>query len=104
MRCYGENKCSTNFPSPANLAASFNKTLWRLKGATMSDEFRAYNNLNWHRFSGLLMLIKLDEKIKCGLSGYGPNINILRDPRFGRNSEVPSEDPYLAGTYAAEMV
>ena len=33
--------------------------------------------------------------------GYGPNINILRDPRFGRSSELPGEDPYLSGQYAA---
>ena len=31
---------------------------------------------------------------------YGPNINNPRDPRFGRLSELPSEDPYHAGHYA----
>ena len=39
-----------------------------------------------------------------GLTGFGPNINIARDPRFGRISELPGEDPYLSGTYAANMV
>ena len=34
----------------------------------------------------------------------GPNINNPRDPRFGRLSELPSEDPVHAGTYAAEFV
>jgi beta-glucosidase-like glycosyl hydrolase len=29
---------------------------------------------------------------------------IIRDPRFGRNSELPGEDPLLSGTYATEMV
>jgi beta-glucosidase-like glycosyl hydrolase len=36
-----------------------------------------------------------------GLNCWSPNININRDPRFGRNEEVPSEDPLLAGDYAA---
>ena len=33
------------------------------------------------------------------LCDAGPNINLLRDPRYGRNSELPSEDPLLAGEY-----
>ena len=51
---------------------------------------RAMNNLNWCR-SGTTC----NELI--GLSGFGPNINIARDPRFGRISELPGEDPYLSG-------
>jgi beta-glucosidase-like glycosyl hydrolase len=39
-----------------------------------------------------------------GLNGWGPNINIIRDPRFGRNSELPTEDPVLSGVYAEEVV
>ena len=31
-------------------------------------------------------------------------LGIIRDPRFGRNSELPGEDPVLSGTYATEMV
>merc|ERR1712232_462209 len=59
---------------------------------------RAFNNLGWHRGTrdspnGLI-----------GLSGYGPNVNLVRDPRWGRNSEVPGEDPYLSGQYAIQFV
>ena len=36
--------------------------------------------------------------------GFGPNINIVKDPRYGRNSEVPGEDPYLSGAYAVSYV
>ena len=35
-----------------------------------------------------------------GLSGFGPNINIIKDPRCGRNSELVSEDPLLTGQHA----
>jgi len=34
------------------------------------------------------------------LDTWSPTINIARDPRWGRNVEVPSEDPYLTGQYA----
>ena len=40
----------------------------------------------------------------CGLSVYGPTMNINRDPRWGRNQESVSEDPYLNGAYAAALV
>lgn len=30
-----------------------------------------------------------------GTSAFGPNLNMIRDPRYGRNSELPSEDPFL---------
>lgn len=43
--CLEEGKCATTFPSPAVLAASFNRSLWRSKGATQSTEQRALFNL-----------------------------------------------------------
>ena len=57
---------------------------------------RAFSNANWYRNSGTAQ--------KIGVTGYGPNINIVRDPRFGRNSELASEDPFLSGMYAKHMV
>jgi beta-D-xylosidase 4 len=92
--CYSPGKCSTSFNGPEGLGASFNRTVWRQKGSVFGNEMRAYNNLGWHRATGGVM----------GLTGFGPNINIVRDPRFGRNSELPGEDPLLSGTFAAEMV
>lgn len=58
---------------------------------------RALNNLNWYRSSSAPYSF-------IGLSGFGPNINIARDPRFGRISELPGEDPFLTGSYATEYV
>jgi beta-glucosidase-like glycosyl hydrolase len=95
--CLAENKCATNFPGPTGLAASFNRTLWRLKGEVISSEQRAQNNVGGSRGYE-------PPYSKIGLTAFGPNVNIARDPRFGRISELPGEDPYLTGQYAIAMV
>jgi len=96
--CLGPMKCATEFAGPTGLAASFNRSMWLAKGDVISTEMRAFNNLNWYRATGDA------PKSLIGLTGFGPNINIVRDPRFGRNSELPSEDPLLSGQYAAHYV
>jgi len=98
--CYGPNQCATTFIGPPGLGASFNRSLWYAKGDVISSELRAFCNANWYRgidvdpYGGYLI----------GIDGYGPNMNIVRDPRFGRNSELPGEDPLLTGSYATEYV
>lgn len=94
--CIGDGKCATTFSGPTGLGASFNRTMWKTKGEVVSTEMRAFNNLGWHRGAGVPQYISL--------TGFGPNINIIRDPRFGRNSELPSEDPLLAGEYGKTYV
>jgi len=59
-------------------------------GKVLSDELRAFNNIGWHRGT------KDAPASKIGLSAFGPNINIVRDPRFGRNSELPGEGGSVA--------
>ena len=86
--------CATTFPGPAGLAASFNRSLWRTKGDIISTEQRAFNNNNLVRGGGA----------HIALTSWGPNINLVRDPRFGRVSELPSEDPILNGLYAVEFL
>lgn len=39
-----------------------------------------------------------------GLTYWSPNVNIFRDPRWGRGQETPGEDPLVVGTYAANYV
>ena len=96
--CLSKDKCSTNYPGPTGLGATFNRSLWKKKGTLMGNEIRAFNNLNWYRATP-------DSPYSLiGLNGYGPNLNIARDPRFGRISELPGEDPYLSGEYAVQMV
>jgi hypothetical protein len=116
--CIGPGKCATLFVGPEGMAASFNRTSWRLKGGVLGTEMRVFN-----MFGG--------GGNPPSLTGYGPNINIARwvwllcntqitlaivcrsswsrccwnrDPRFGRNSELPGEDPLLSGVYATEMI
>jgi hypothetical protein len=94
-QCFGA-QCATAFPSALNLAASGNRTLWREKGRVLSDEMRALNNVAWHRGDG--------GTTQLGLNGFGPDINQPRDPRNGRAGELVSEDPFLTGAYAVEML
>jgi beta-D-xylosidase 4 len=78
---------ATSFPIPLNLAASFNMDLVYRIGGIISTEARAANNLN-----------------QVGLNFFTPNINIVRDPRWGRGQETPGEDPFLTSQYAYAMV
>ena len=41
---------------------------------------------------------------QSGLTFWSPNVNIFRDPRWGRGQETPGEDPLLSGRYAAAYV
>ena len=63
------------------MGASFNRTNWRLKGLVMGTEMRAFNNARWPRFN-------YDSGNFIGLTGYGPNINIARDPRQAPLAEL----------------
>ncbi|XP_057516260.1 probable beta-D-xylosidase 2 [Amaranthus tricolor] len=78
---------ATSFPQVITTAASFNASLWEEIGRVVSDEARAMYN------GGM-----------GGLTYWSPNVNIIRDPRWGRGQETPGEDPMLAGKYAASYV
>ncbi|CAM0901913.1 unnamed protein product [Alopecurus aequalis] len=78
---------ATSFPQPILTAASFNASLFRAIGEVVSNEARAMHNV------GL-----------AGLTFWSPNINIFRDPRWGRGQETPGEDPLLASRYAVGYV
>jgi beta-glucosidase-like glycosyl hydrolase len=95
--CLEEGKCPTAFPSQSVLAASFNRSAWRARGEMLSTEQRAFSNLR------VKMIGCVDQPCFVMQLGFGPNIEIVRDPRFGRNSEIPSEDPVLSGHFASEV-
>ncbi|KAL8171261.1 hypothetical protein V2J09_023065 [Rumex salicifolius] len=78
---------ATSFPQVITTAASFNATLWEAIGQVVSDEARAMYNGG-----------------SAGLTYWSPNVNIFRDPRWGRGQETPGEDPTVAAKYAARYV
>ncbi|KAJ4825741.1 hypothetical protein Tsubulata_039088 [Turnera subulata] len=78
---------STSFPTVITSAAAFNESLWKTIGKAVSTEARAMYNLG-----------------RAGLTNWSPNINVVRDPRWGRAIETPGEDPLVVGKYAANCV
>lgn len=89
------NGIATVFPEPIGLAASFDPELLRRIGVAVSDEVRAKHHAaaragQHNRYQGLTV--------------WCPNINIFRDPRWGRGQETYGEDPVLTGTLGAAYV
>ena len=82
----GRNGVSTVFPSCIGMAASFDDTLLERIYTAVSDEARAKNTVQ--RRTGRVATYQ-------GLSFWTPNINIFRDPRWGRGQETYGEDPYM---------
>ncbi|ONI35887.1 hypothetical protein PRUPE_1G559400 [Prunus persica] len=78
---------ATSFPQVILTAASFNASLFEAIGRVVSTEARAMYNV------GL-----------AGLTYWSPNINIFRDPRWGRGQETPGEDPLLSSKYGSGYV
>ena len=85
----GRNGLSTVFPSCIGMACSFDDALLGQIYTAVSDEARAKNT--FHRKKGLPV-----GKYQ-GLSFWTPNINVFRDPRWGRGQETYGEDPYMNG-------
>lgn len=86
---------ATVFPQSIGMAASFNDKLLYRVACAISDEARAKH----HEF-----VRHLDRSIFKGLTFWSPNINIFRDPRWGRGQETYGEDPYLTGRMGVAFV
>lgn len=91
----GRNGLSTVFPSCIGMAASFDDDLIEEVFTAVSDEARAKATLARHE--GKV------GKYKC-LSFWTPNINVFRDPRWGRGQETYGEDPYMNGRMGLRVV
>ena len=79
---------ATVFPQAIGLGATFDEELVQAIGDVTSTEGRAkFNQLSKHD----------DRDIYKGLTYWAPNVNIFRDPRWGRGHETYGEDPYLTG-------
>ena len=86
----------TVFPEPIAMAASFNDALLYKVFSAASDEMRAQYH---HRIRNG----GEDEKFNS-LSVWTPNVNIFRDPRWGRGQETYGEDPYLTAVMGTAVV
>jgi len=86
---------ATVFPQAIGLAATFNEKLVRQVADATSTEARAKH----HEF------VRRNERGRYkGLTFWSPNINIFRDPRWGRGQETWGEDPFLTGKLGTAFV
>jgi beta-glucosidase len=90
------NGRATVFPQVIGLAAAWNPALIRRVASAIADEARAKHHEAMRRTG--------ESAQYQGLTLWSPNINIFRDPRWGRGQETWGEDPLLTGTLAAEFV
>ena len=86
---------ATVFPETIGLAATWDKDLIFRAATAISDEARAKNNDFVRRGK---------RNIYQGLTFWTPNINLFRDPRWGRGMETYGEDPYLTGRLAVQLI
>ena len=86
---------ATVFPQAIGLAATWDTDLMFRVATTISDEARA----KYHEF-----LRRGKHDIYQGLTFWTPNINLFRDPRWGRGMETYGEDPYLTGQMAVAFI
>ena len=86
---------ATMFPQAIGMAATFDEDLIYKVAGVISTEGRA----KYHESQR-----KKDHDIYKGLSFWSPNINIFRDPRWGRGHETYGEDPYLTGRLGVAFI
>ena len=86
---------ATMFPQAIALAAAFDEDLMKQVGEVIAEEGRAKYNEQAKRG---------DRDIYKGLTFWSPNVNIFRDPRWGRGHETYGEDPFLTGTLAVPFI
>ena len=87
----------TVFPEPVGMAASWNPDILYKVFDIASTEFRAQYNHRLYDLGGEDMKMR-------SLSVWTPNVNIFRDPRWGRGQETYGEDPYLTSVMGDAVV
>lgn len=89
------NGVATVFPQAIGMAATWNPALIRREAAVIATEARAkYREAKQQGYTGIYQ----------GLTFWSPNINIFRDPRWGRGQETYGEDPFLTGRMGVAFV
>ncbi|HEY8940908.1 MAG TPA: glycoside hydrolase family 3 N-terminal domain-containing protein, partial [Cellvibrio sp.] len=87
---------ATVFPQAIGMAAAWDEPLMQQVADVISTEFRAKHYAEQHRFGGSDWF--------GGLTVWSPNINIFRDPRWGRGQETYGEDPHLTSRLGVAFV
>lgn len=86
---------ATVFPQAIGMSATFNAPLMQEVAAAISTEARAKNNL----------AVKQNRRLQyMGINFWSPNINIFRDPRWGRGQETYGEDPFLTSQMGVSFI
>lgn len=86
---------ATIFPQAIGMAATFNDNLLYEAASAISTEARAKYNL----------AVQQDRRLQyMGLTFWSPNINIFRDPRWGRGQETYGEDPFLTASMGTAFI
>lgn len=86
---------ATSFPQAIGMAATFDEEIIKETADVIATEGRAkYNEYSKHG----------DRDIYKGLTFWSPNVNIFRDPRWGRGHETYGEDPYLTSRLGVAFV
>jgi len=86
---------ATVFPQSIGMAATFDRDMMFNMATVTSDEARA----KYHDFEA-----RDKRGMYQGLTFWSPNINIFRDPRWGRGHETYGEDPYLSGELGVQFI
>jgi beta-glucosidase len=92
----GRNGRATVFPQAIGISATWNPVLVKAIGSAIGDEGRA----KYHE----ALRVKGETSLYQGLTFWSPNVNIFRDPRWGRGQETWGEDPFLTGEMGAAFV
>jgi xylan 1,4-beta-xylosidase len=83
----GEFSYATSFPMPITFSAAFDDEMVKDIATVISTEARAFSNAR-----------------RAGLDFFTPNINPYKDPRWGRGSETPGEDPFRIKGYVDNLL
>jgi len=87
---------ATSFPQAIGMAATWDDSLVFRAATVISDEARA-------KYTEILRQGGTPQRFQ-GLTFWSPNVNLFRDPRWGRGQETYGEDPFLSGALAVQFV
>ena len=88
---------ATVFPQVIGMAATWDTLLMRDEADAIATEARA-------KFNDYIRAHQGDSAMHFGISFYAPNINIVRDPRWGRGQETYGEDPFLTAQFGVAFI